>query len=295
MATIRGKAKQLSLAAHALSSHKVYDRAWSLFGDYLKLYQKDIHHLQELDLVKFVAFLALAEMAGASIHTYISGVKHHLKIWSLPDFSTSFALALVLKGVSNTNNTTDVCIPITLGMLNHMCMSLQHVIASPFLVALYTVLFNVVFHGLFRLGEFNQSLHAVTIDQVQCSFHKAEFYLKLSKCHKALLPPQLITIKAQYTLVMCPASALCMNLSFRPNVAGQLFIKVDGTPVYALDLNRVLQKLCDFLYPPTNYIKPHSFRIGGTTYLHSLGLLPATIQARGRWSSACFKWYIHPT
>ena len=97
MATIIGKAKQLSLAVHALSSHKVYNRAWSLFGEYLKLYQRDIHHLRELDLVEFVTFLALAEMARASIHTYVSGVKHHLKIHSLPDFSTGFALALVLK------------------------------------------------------------------------------------------------------------------------------------------------------------------------------------------------------
>ena len=242
-----------------------------------------------------MAFLALAEMAGASIHKYVSGVKHHLKIWSLPDFSTSFALALVLKGVSNTTNTTDVHILITLGMLNHICMSLQHVVTSPFLVALYTAPFNVAFHRLFRPGELKQSLHVVTIDQVQCSLYKAEFYLKSSKCHKDSLPPQLVTIKAQDMLVMCPVSALHMYLSFSSNVAGQLFIKVDGTLVYALDLNRVLQKLCDFLHLQTNYIEPHSFHIGGTMYLHSLGVPSATIQARGRWSSECFKHYICPT
>ena len=43
LATIWGKAKQLALAAHVLGSHKVYDWAWSLFGEYLKMYQKDLY------------------------------------------------------------------------------------------------------------------------------------------------------------------------------------------------------------------------------------------------------------
>ena len=93
---------------------------------------------------------------------------------------------------------------------------------------------------------------------------------------------------------ICPLSALRYFLFFRPNVAGQLFIKVDGTPVYALDLNGVLQKLCEFLHLPANYIKLHSFCIGSTTYLHSIGVPTATIQTQGRWTSACFKHYICP-
>ena len=159
----------------------------------------------------------------------------------------------------------------------------------PFLSSAVNGFVQCSFHSLFRPGELTQSLHVVTIDQVQCLLHKSEFFLKSSKYHKAYLPPQLVTIKVQDSLVMCPVSALCTYLSFRSNVVGQLFIKVDGTLVYTLDLNRVLQKLCDFLSLPTNYIKPHSFCIGSTTYLHSLGTPPGTIQARGRWSSACFK------
>ena len=153
LATLRAKAKQLTLAAHYVAPHKFYEKAWCLFGEDLKLYQKDLNNLQELDLVEFIAFPAIAEMAGECIHSYVSGIKHHFKIWSLSDFSTSFALALVLKGLSNTNNCTDVRISINLGMLNHMCSSLQQVVASLYLVALYSALFCIAFHGLFHPGE----------------------------------------------------------------------------------------------------------------------------------------------
>ena len=253
-----------------------------------------MHKLQELDLVEFIAFLAIAEMAGASIHLYVSGVKHHLKIQSLPDFSTNFTLALVLKGISNTDNRSGVRIPITLGMLDHMCLFLQHVVASSYLVMLYTALFIVAFHGLFCPGELMQSMHAVTIDQVHFQLNRAQFFLKSSKCHKASLPLQVLTILAQDQLVICPVSALRTFLSFQPNVAGQLFIKVDSTLIYALDLNRVLQKLCSFLQLPTNYIKPHSLLHRRCKLSAFFGCSPATIQSRGKCSSAYFKCYIHP-
>ena len=173
-----------------------------------------------------------------------------------------------------------------------MCSSLQHVVASPHLIVNCT--FGVAFHGLFCPSELMQSLHAVTIDQVQCQLYRAQFFLKSSKCHKASLPSQVVTILAQDHLVIFPVSALRMFLSFQPYAAGQLFIQVDGTLVYALDINQVLQKLCTFLHLPTNYIKHHSFYIGDTTILHSLGVPLETIQSRGRWTSTCFKCYIHP-
>ena len=76
-------------------------------------------------------------------------------------------------------------------------------------------------------------MHSVTIEQVQCQLIKMQLFLQSSKCHKASLPPQVVTILAKDHLVTCPVFALRMYLSFRPNVAGQCFIKVDGSLVYA--------------------------------------------------------------
>ena len=57
--------------------------------------------LKEFDFVEFVAFLSMANLALATILSYISGVKYHLRIRFLNDFNNSFLLKLVAKGIAS--------------------------------------------------------------------------------------------------------------------------------------------------------------------------------------------------
>ena len=86
----------------------MYDRAWIVFNKYLDLYQKELVDIPEIDMIEFIAFLSLGQLAPSTISSYVSGVRHHLRIRNLPTFKDNFVLKLILKGVSNSNRQTDV-------------------------------------------------------------------------------------------------------------------------------------------------------------------------------------------
>ena len=98
----------------------MYDRAWELFQDFLNIYKKALHALAESDLIEFISLLSLIPLAPRMIKTYISGVRHHLKIHLLPDFAKSFMIALLLKGLTLPEDDQDICLLISLSMLHGM-------------------------------------------------------------------------------------------------------------------------------------------------------------------------------
>ena len=49
-----------------------------------------------IDLVEFVGFMSLGGLAASTITTYISDVRHKLKLMGKEDFQQSFLLKLVL-------------------------------------------------------------------------------------------------------------------------------------------------------------------------------------------------------
>ena len=108
MATIHEHTKQLIKLAHRPNTHSICDHVWDLFNCFLLLCNKDVHALTEHDLVEFIAFLSLVPMVGPLIHTYVSGVCHHLKIHMLNNFQHSFLIALVLCGVTSPECQRDV-------------------------------------------------------------------------------------------------------------------------------------------------------------------------------------------
>ena len=84
----------------------MYDRAWGIFD--CTFYDKGIYQLQEMDLVNFVAFQSLGGLAPTTIITYMSGVKHNLRIRGAWDFNDNFILYLTLKGVTAQPHEMDV-------------------------------------------------------------------------------------------------------------------------------------------------------------------------------------------
>ena len=126
------------------------------------IYSHQITNLVEADMIDFVAFLTLANLGSATVCMYMAGVHHHLCTCALPDFSNSFALALVLKGLNTSiDKSPDVRIPISLNMLHDMCRALQHICNSAYWVAMYTVLFTLALHGLLHPGEVTFTTHAI--------------------------------------------------------------------------------------------------------------------------------------
>lgn len=89
------------------------------------MYNNSLFALSEMDIVEFIAFLSLAYMASATNQTYMSGIRHHLKIRYLPDFQNSFLLNLVLKEVGMVAQRAESLLTIISGYAyqNDICAS----------------------------------------------------------------------------------------------------------------------------------------------------------------------------
>ena len=137
LANLRHHVEYLVLLAHKKNTHSVYDRAWDICMAHLQLYYKSLFALKEFDGIEFVAFLSMASLAPATILSYISGVKYHLRIRFLNIFSDSFLLKLVAKGIASQQHQPDVRLPITMDILVKMLHALPIVHINPHKVCMY--------------------------------------------------------------------------------------------------------------------------------------------------------------
>ena len=81
-----------SLQLTEKNMHNVYNRALDIFMSHQQLYGQSLLALREFDFVEFIAFLSMAGLAPATILSYISGVRYHLRIRFLNNFQDSFSL-----------------------------------------------------------------------------------------------------------------------------------------------------------------------------------------------------------
>ena len=120
-----------------------------MFLIFISMYSKDLQFLCDIDLVEFVEFMSLGRLAASMITTYISGVRHKLKLMGKDDFQHSFLLKLVLHGTKNSSQQPDVCLPISITMLKDMINALPFIHSNHYEVCIFSALLAVGFHGLF--------------------------------------------------------------------------------------------------------------------------------------------------
>ena len=134
---------------------------------FLLLYTKDLNALTEHDLIEFTVFLSWVPLAGSTIRTYVSGVQHHLKIFTLNDFQTSFLITLVLRGTTMPECQQDVRIQITTSILQKMFDCALHVTTSPYVATMIQSLLTLGFFGLFHPGEITWSPQVIKIQDIK--------------------------------------------------------------------------------------------------------------------------------
>ena len=269
----------------------MYNRAWQVFTKYLQLYDKELCDIKEVTIMEFIAFLSLGPLAQSTIALYVSGVRHHLRLRSLPTYEDNFMLKLVLKGIANTHASINVRLPIMLDLLHHMIAALNLVVENYYDTCLYTAVLTAGFFGLLRPGEMAKSEHALLVQNVYFAQDKVVCFLPTSKTNKGPIP-QTVHLHKQPNL-MCPVSAMINYSKIRALKAGQYFIKEDGASIANSDLASILHHLAQFLGLPHHHFKPHSLHIGGSTHLHLSRVPVHKIKEIGCWSSDVFKHYIH--
>ena len=90
----------------------------------------------------------MAGLAPATILSYLSGVKYHLRIRFHNDFSDSFLLKLVAKGIASQQHQPDVRLPITMDVLVKMLHALPVVHVNPHEMCMYRVVLVAGLYGL---------------------------------------------------------------------------------------------------------------------------------------------------
>ena len=80
---------------------------------------------------------------------------------------------------------------------------------------------------------------------------------------------------------LCPVQNLMRYLRLSNCKFGPLFQNPNGKQVAPQSFGAMMNRSLNFLDVKTDFIKPHSFRIGGATHLAAMGYDIQTIMAKG--------------
>ena len=265
---------------------------------------KDSYHLPSEwpvpcnELLNFIAFLSYQNLSPTTITTYISGIAFKHKLLQVGDTTKSFLVVKALEGLRRKRGgcQPDIRAPITLAMLQQLMLSLSSITANQYEQILFQSAFSLAFFGLLRVGEFAEANNQTTSKKV-LKIHDLAIldsrikllvrYSKTDQYGKSVT----LDIPAN-ALPSCPVLSMQTYLASRPQSENDsLFIHLNSKSLTKYQFKAMLQKAVSFCQVG-KHVRPHSFRIGGATYLASLGTEEQKIMIMGRWKSSAYSKYI---
>lgn len=284
----------------AASTRKTYATSIQKLSNFRNNYQlPDTWPVPIKDLLLFIAYYAQQGLSASSISTYMSGIGYAHKVGSLTDPTKSFLVIKAIEGLRRLKgrHVNDLRAPITLTLLDKMIYSLKYICSNKYEQVMFTAAFSLAFFGLLRVSEFTvpstiSSNHKqLLVSDVHLSNNTVFLKIRWSKTDQLGLSVTL-QIKANGG-IHCPVNSLSKYLKNRPHAADRdnLFIHFNTKPLTKYQFCSLLQKALQFIDAP-DHVRSHSFRIGGATYLHSIGVPDDRIKVMGRWKSEVFTRYI---
>jgi hypothetical protein len=116
------------------------------------------------DLVNYVAYVSSFGYAPSTVKVYLLGLSHWLRLNQMSDFTQSFIIQNMLKGMDRLYCVEDCPKPITLELLAKLIISLQFVCSSNYECTLFRSMFSLAFFVLLRIGEItvnNNTRHVI--------------------------------------------------------------------------------------------------------------------------------------
>ena len=247
----------------------------------------------------FAAFLAQSAGYG-TIKVYLAGIRlEHIQRGLHNPFSSCPRLQLVLRGIRRKLALTPrPRLPITVDILRKVKRSLRHASdISPYDVALTWAACTLAFFGFLRCAEFTAAgLRRFTDTNLRRDVTPSDdnflVFLRGSKTDP---------FRQRHTIVISPSGrsvcavralrrflSLCQGRQDEP-----LFRLVDGTWLTRTTFTSHLRSHLQAAGIDETLYAGHSFRIGAATTASAAGLPSWLIQTLGRWSSHCYRRYIH--
>ena len=162
--------------------------------------------------------------------------------------------------------------------------------------ALWVSLILTAFFGLLRVSEYT----CPSKKKFDLAIHLTPSDIVFLKCGNVVY----ITLKASKTDpfrsgfkvricriggTLCPVNAIQKYLLFRGQSPGPLFILSGGDFI----TRKFVAASLTMILPDQINLNTHSFRIGGASAAASCRIHDSAIKILGRWSSDCYKCYIH--
>ena len=241
----------------------------------------------------FVSYLHLKGLAPSSIVTYVSAIGYVHKICNVFDPTTQFVVQKVLGAITKLHSKSDSRLPITQFILHRLVDSVDKVVNDDYQIHLIKVMFLIAFYGLFRVGEITTQTSGVIslyLNQLQVFDNRFVLTISMYKNNKSNKPFDIVVhcLKGPY----CPYISMLKYLHVRKYDDGPLFRFKDGAPVTRSFFTSKLKDCISFCGLNPKVFKSHSFRMGGASFLASIGKSDLQIQLMGRWSSNSFLRYI---
>lgn len=253
--------------------------------------------LVQLRLQLYVTFMS-ARVKYSTIKVYLCGIQYQSSVSGFREkISDMGILFYVLRGIRRTENTiTRQRAPITPSHLQEMLTFIYKSRFTPSDKAMWKCLVLFAYFGLLRVSEY-VCPSKTTFDS---KIHLSPSDFCLSSCNGTLTmtikssktDPFRKTFKIRFGRIggsMCPVAAFSQYLVYRGTHCGPWFVLSTG--------EFVTRKLvCAFLkisVTDSLDLNTHSFRIGGASAAASCGIPDSAIKILGRWSSDCYRRYIH--
>ena len=285
--------------AIAPSTHRNYSSAWQAYKTFCR-------HINRTTLPPAQSILILFATHLASFSSY-SNIKRHIS--AITHFSTLHGhdaqihtfhrLYLLIRGIKRSQGSSRSLpkrLPITPNILHTIRLNLFR---SQRLYEDKTLLWAAIltaFFGFLRVSEYT-STHKTKFDpdttllmsDVQISDSAATLHIKASKTDPFRQGIH-IRIAANDTQ-LCPVNALKLFLNTRKQIDGPLFTYTNNKYLTRADVNKTLSTFTNGAAD----ISSHSLRIGAASTAAAMGCPKWLIQGMGRWTSDCYRRYIHIT
>lgn len=300
---IRAEIELLTLNSVATNTKISYNNSLRIFSSFRKDYGfSDIWGPPVSHLCVFIAHMSLKGLAYSTISSYLAGISFKCKLLCTNDCTKYFLVRKLLEGVKRSRKSIDQRLPITQDILKKLISSSSFVCSSNFETFLFCAAFSLAYHAFLRVGEFtrnnaNNIHHIIGIKDIQIINDQSinrkllKLTVPFSKTDQSGKGSSIQLVESD-TQAICPILLLLRYLSVRPNIGGQLFIHMDGSPLTRYQFTSVLNKSIDIIGLSSSLYTSHSFRIGAASDSFLKGHSESEIMKKGRWSSNAYKSYI---
>lgn len=277
----------------------------------------DVRKLPEVTEDVFILYIAYCfdtlQIKHSTIKLYLSGIRfEYLKTGTnCPLLNSGQAISARIHAFLNAvkriqGHTKRPRHPITASVLNQMCSVLQNGYVSTFTDSLLEAAFITSFCGFLRCSEITTSQHGfdqtlnVCLSDVTFADTQIELRLKSSKTDPFRRGISIPLFKNDLNNKLCPHTALSKYLVLRNK-----FFPCQSAPSLPFFLTETGEAMCRSFFVlhtkqilfrlgyNASFFSGHSYRIGASSTAAVCRLEDHLICTLGRWTSDCYRTYIH--